>query len=228
VLSYISFKELVFSRLQMSFSIRIRVRQTGWHAGCISDAMPRVSVNVRARLIASNLLLGSAVMLLFQLRVIAGQPGPTGSPTGQSVTLGWDPNNDPDVAGYKIYYGTASQTYTNVVVVGNTNNGTITGLVAGTTYYFAATEYNLTGAESAFSDEVSYTLPEPAAQLSAAVCTGGQFSFTVLGTTGQMYVVQASTNLLDWVSVLSNTAPFVFVDSNTAGFNQRFFRALNY
>ena len=132
------------------------MRQTGWHAGCISDAMPRVSVNVRARQIVSNLLLGSAVMLLFQLRVIAGQPGPTGSPTGQSVTLGWDPNNDPDVAGYKIYYGTASQTYTNVVVVGNTNNGTITGLVAGTTYYFAATEYNLTGAESAFSDEVSY------------------------------------------------------------------------
>jgi hypothetical protein len=43
-----------------------------------------------------------------------------------------------------------------------------------------------------------------------------------------MYVVQASTNLLDWVSVLSNTAPFVFVDSNTAGFNQRFYRALNY
>ena len=26
-----------------------------------------------------------------------------------SVTLTWDPSSDPNVAGYKIYYGTASQ-----------------------------------------------------------------------------------------------------------------------
>lgn len=142
--------------------------------------------------------------------------------------LGWDTNNDPAVAGYKIYYGTASHTYTNVVVVGNTNNGTVTGLVAGKTYYFAAISYNGSGAESTYSDEVSYTVPEPAAQLSAVVSSGGQFSFTVSGTPGQMYVVQASTNLLDWVSVLTNTAPFVFVDSNAAGFNQRFYRAFNF
>ena len=133
------------------------------------------------------------------------------------------------VADYKIYYGAASHTYTNVVVlVGNTNNGTVTGLVAGTTYYFAATSYDGAGTESPFSDEVSYTVPQPAAQLRALVSSGGQFSFTVLGTTGQTYVVQASTNLLDWVSVLSNTAPFVFVDSNTAGFNQRFYRAFSF
>ena len=113
-------------------------------------------------------------------------------------------------------------------ILGNTNNGTVTGLVAGTTYYFAATEYEGTGTEGPFSDEVSYTVPEPAAQLSAAVSSGGQFSFTVSGIIGQTYVVQASTNLLDWVSVLSNTAPFVFVDSNTADFNQRFYRAFNF
>ena len=193
--------------------------------------MPCVSVSVRAKLIASNLLFGIAVMLFFQLRVYAGPPeppGPTNPPAGQSVTLGWDPNGDPVVVGYKIYYGTASHSYTNVVLVGNTNNGTITGLVAGTSYYFAATSYNGAGAESTFSDEVSYTVPAPPAQLSAAVSSGGQFSFTISGTTGQMYVVQASTNLLDWVSVMSNTAPFVFMDSNTASFNQRFYRAFNF
>ncbi len=73
--------------------------------------------------------------------------------------LGWDTNNDPDVAGYKIYYGSASHTYTNVVVAGNTNNGIITGLVVGTTYYFAATSFDGSGTESPFSDEVSYTVP---------------------------------------------------------------------
>jgi hypothetical protein len=193
--------------------------------------MSCVSVSVRARLIASNLLLGSAVLLLFQLRVNAGpagSPGPTNSPASQSVTLGWDPSGDSGVAGYKIYYGTASHIYTAAVVVGNTNNGTITGLVARITYYFAATSYNGAGAESPFSDEVSYTVPAPAAQLSGVVSSGGQFSFTVTGATGQTYVVQASTNLLDWVSVLSNNAPFVFVDSNAAGFNQRFYRAFNF
>lgn len=209
----------------------IRVLQTGWHDGCNSDAMPSVSVIVRARLIAANLFFGVAVMLFFQLRVNAelpGTPGSINSLAGQSVTLGWDPNGDADVAGYKIYYGMVSHSYTAVVVVGNTNNETITGLVAGTTYYFAATEYNMAGAESPFSDEVSYTVPAPPAQLSAVVSSGGQFTFTVSGTTGQTYVVQASTNLLNWVSVLSNTAPFVFVDSNAAGFNQRFYRVFNF
>jgi len=192
--------------------------------------MKCVSVSVRTRLIASNLLLGSAVML-FQLRVNAapsGSSAPASSPAGQSVTLGWDPNNGPDVAGYKIYYGTASQSYTAAVVVGNTNTGTVTGLVAGTTYYFAATSYNGAGAESPYSDEVSYTVPALPAQLNAVVSSGGQFSFMVSGATGQMYVVQSSSNLLDWVSVMSNTAPFVFVDSNAAGFNQRFYRAFKF
>ena len=190
--------------------------------------MACVSVKVRPSQIASNLLLGIAMLLLFQLRLSAGQPGPTNSPPTQSVTLGWDPSGDPNVAGYKIYSGTASQTYTNVVVVGNTNNGTVTGLVAGATYYFAATSYNGSGAESTFSAEVSYTVPAPAAQLSAVVSAGGQFSFTVTGVSGQQYVVQASTNLLNWVSVMSNTAPFVFVDSDTAGYKQRFYRAFSF
>jgi hypothetical protein len=121
--------------------------------------MSCISVSVRARLVASNLLLGVAGLLLFQLRVSAELPGPTNSLASQSVRLGWDTNNDPDVAGYKIYYGAASHTYTDVVVVGNTNNGTVTGLVVGTTYYFAATSYNGSGTESPFSKEVSYTVP---------------------------------------------------------------------
>lgn len=190
--------------------------------------MPCVSVSVRARLIASNLLPGIAALLLFQLHANAQSPGPANSTAGQSVTLAWDPNGGTNVAGYKIYYGTASHSYTAVVVLGSTNNGTVSGLIAGTTYYFAATSYNGAGAESPYSDEVSYTVPEPAAQLSAAVSSGGQFSFTVSGITGQMYVVQASSNLLDWVPVMSNTAPFVFVDSNTAGFKQRFYRTFNF
>jgi hypothetical protein len=64
-----------------------------------------------------------------------------------------------------------------------------------------------------------------AAVLTPAAGPGGQFRFTVSGDAGQNYVVQASTNMLDWMPVQTNAAPFVFTDANTAGFSQRFYRA---
>src|ERR1019366_5906922 len=69
----------------------------------------------------------------------------------QSATLNWDPSTDSNVAGYNIYYGTASHTYTNVIVLGNVTNTTVTGLIEGATYFFAATTYNASGVESGFS-----------------------------------------------------------------------------
>jgi hypothetical protein len=77
----------------------------------------------------------------------------------QSVSLAWDPSPDTNVVGYKVYYGVASRTYTNIVDVGDVTNTTISGLVEGTTYYFAVTAYNILGMESDFSAEVSYTVP---------------------------------------------------------------------
>ena len=76
-----------------------------------------------------------------------------------SVTLGWDPNEEPDVAGYKLYYGKASGTYESVVDVGNQTTYTISGFIEGEDYYFAVTAYNVYGLESGFSDEVSYPGP---------------------------------------------------------------------
>ena len=161
------------------------------------------------------MIFSSALVLFSQLPVHAVE----------SVTLTWNPSGATNVAGYKIYYGTASLDYANVVTVGNTTNATISGLVDGTTYYFAATTFDAAGQESSFSNEASYVAPTTAATLSAAVRSGGQFSFTVLGIAGREYVVQASTNLVDWISVQTNTAPFVFTDANAAGFSQRFYRA---
>jgi hypothetical protein len=77
------------------------------------------------------------------------------------VTLAWDPSTDPTVTGYNVYYGEASGTYTNPVNAGNATNVTISGLVQGTTYYFAATTYASSDMEmeSPFSSEVSYQVP---------------------------------------------------------------------
>jgi hypothetical protein len=79
----------------------------------------------------------------------------------QSVTLTWDSSDDPNVVGYKIYYGTASLDYTDSVMVGSVTNATITGLLDGTTYYFAATSLDSAGDESGFSNEAVFTTPTP-------------------------------------------------------------------
>lgn len=54
----------------------------------------------------------------------------------------------------------------------------------------------------------------------------GRFTLTVSGVPGYQYVIQASTNLVDWVSVKTNTAPFTFVDTNAGQFNRRFYRSV--
>ena len=85
----------------------------------------------------------------------------------QSVVLTWSPSSDPQVVGYKIYSGTVSHDYTNVVNVGSTTNTTIFGLSANTTYYFAATAYDSAGNESSYSSEAAFLSPGAAPIVSA-------------------------------------------------------------
>jgi len=72
------------------------------------------------------------------------------------VALAWDPNPEPDLAGYRIYYGTSTRNYSFFIDVGNTTSYTVQGLEEGRPYYFAATAYNMAGNESDFSNEVVY------------------------------------------------------------------------
>jgi Fibronectin type III domain len=72
-----------------------------------------------------------------------------------SATLAWQPSIDPLVVGYKIYYGTASHTYTNAIDVGNVTQATVSNLSEGVTYYFSVTAYTILDIESPFSNEVS-------------------------------------------------------------------------
>lgn len=79
----------------------------------------------------------------------------------ESVTLAWNASTDPSVVGYNVYYGGASGAYTNETNVPGISNAnvTITSLMPGVTYYFAATCYSVSGMESPFSSEVSYLVP---------------------------------------------------------------------
>ena len=76
-----------------------------------------------------------------------------------TATVSWDPNAEPDLAGYKAYYGTSSRNYSQSIDMGNVINYTVSGLAEGQTYYFTVTAYNSSGLESDYSNEVSKIVP---------------------------------------------------------------------
>ena len=97
--------------------------------------------------------------------VVSNPPPPiTNANCLATVTLAWDASPDSTVTGYKLYHGVSTRSYTNVYNVGNVLTGTLSNLVCGTTYYFAATAYNGLGTESVYSDELVYTIPSPTNQ----------------------------------------------------------------
>jgi hypothetical protein len=95
-----------------------------------------------------------------------------------SATVSWDANtSDSDLAGNKIYYGTSKRTCDNpglngsnmcgysssVDVPGKTATSyTINNLTDGVTYYFSVSAYDTSNNYSAFSSEVSKTIPTTA------------------------------------------------------------------
>ncbi|MHC4687385.1 MAG: CFI-box-CTERM domain-containing protein [Planctomycetota bacterium] len=75
--------------------------------------------------------------------------------SASSLTLAWDPNPEPDLAGYKVYYGTRSGDYDVAIDVGDAIQYTVWGLEPETRYYLALTAYDTSWNESDFSWEVS-------------------------------------------------------------------------
>jgi len=75
-----------------------------------------------------------------------------------SLTVSWQANTEPDLAGYRIYYGTASGQYGPPVrVSAATTTYQLTGLAPSTRYFVALTAFNTAGFESGFSAEASAT-----------------------------------------------------------------------
>jgi hypothetical protein len=83
------------------------------------------------------------------------------APASLNVTLAWNASTDSSVTGYRIYWGGASGTYTNMLDAGLVLTTTVSNLAYGPTYYFAGTAYDAAGLESSFSNEVSYMPPPP-------------------------------------------------------------------
>lgn len=67
-----------------------------------------------------------------------------------SLSLYWDRNSEPDIAGYRVHYGPIDAPYTQVSDV-HSNSTNITNLVSGKTYIFAVSAYNTAGVEGSYS-----------------------------------------------------------------------------
>ncbi|HYA79221.1 MAG TPA: hypothetical protein VED19_01775, partial [Candidatus Nitrosopolaris sp.] len=59
---------------------------------------------------------------------------------------------------------------------------------------------------------------------------GAQLQFTLAGATGQTYIVQASTNMINWVPIFTNIAPMggqlQFIDSQATNYPSRYYRTV--
>jgi hypothetical protein len=75
------------------------------------------------------------------------------------IRLVWNPVNEPEIAGYKLYYGQTSGNYEYSIDVGNQTTYIVTGQPA-RQYYFVVTAYDTDGKESLPSQELVYRLPE--------------------------------------------------------------------
>ena len=166
---------------------------------------------IQSRIISKQrgLFLRFPLIILFVLVLVASTLCYHKEAYCAQATVAWDPESISGLAGYKVYYGTASRSYSSVINAGNQTTATITGLAAGTTYYFAATAYNTSGTESSYSNEVAYTVP--ASSCSYAISPASA-SYTGAATAGSVTVTTSSgctwttANTTNWITVSSGAS----------------------
>ena len=125
------------------------------------------------------------------------------------LTLAWDPNAEPALAGYKVYWGTSSANYSWSADAGNQTTYAVPDLNEGATYYFAATAYDSSRVESNFSNETTHTVP---ATCTYTVSPTSQV-FGAGGGTGSINVTGGST--CNWTT--SNTSSWISITSGASG-----------
>ncbi len=106
--------------------------------------------NRRAARVCSSICVAMLLLLLW-----------TGAAAAGSLIATWDANQEEDLAGYIVCYGTTSGEYTTQTDVGNTTAFVAEGLNDGQEYYFVVKAYDFSGNVSAPSVEVSARVGDP-------------------------------------------------------------------
>jgi hypothetical protein len=142
---------------------------------------------------------------------------PAGGTFGSSVSV----TLTPPAGGAQLYY---------------TTNGTLpttsSFLYGGPVLLTNSTTFLASAYESNYSHSIAaaavFTL-QPLYFTSAGCLPGGQFQLGVMGVAGNTYVLQATTNFIDWTPLNTNTATtntFNLLDPGAASYPFRFYRTL--
>jgi endoglucanase len=150
----------------------------------------------------------------------------------KAITLVWNANTDPDLAGYTVYSGTNSHVYNKANYVGNVTSNTPAGLIPGMTYYFAITAKNTSGLESDFSNEIAVDVQPNLGQPVAATTqlVSGKMKLSWPSTLSSTYRVYYKTKLTDatWTQLTSDLlaagTTTSWTDPTLANAQSRFYR----
>jgi hypothetical protein len=151
------------------------------------------------------------------------------SVAGANVTLAWDGNSEPNISGYKVYYGRVSQTYPFVIDAGSNTTQVISNLEDGITYYFAVTAYDAFGQESDFSGEIPYTIPLQ----SIRTLADGSLRIRFQGVPARTYRVEYTESLTEpnWktlgIRAAGSNGSLEIIDQPTAASPARFYRSVH-
>jgi hypothetical protein len=163
--------------------------------------------------------------------------GPTNGVVQYQVGLG----TFSDIA--SLFYSSSSSSGASLSPIDLSEITALQNVPAGTTVTFRIVNYNGTSSAGTWyifdvdnspamdfevQGVVAPVLSAPAGipSFSPLSFANNQVQFTINGTSGSNYVVQASTNLVApvWIPIATNTAPFIFTETNPC--LQRFYRAM--
>ena len=167
-------------------------------------AVPAGSYSLKARVIyGAGLTLDSSVVS------ISVTNAPTSSDNSGTVTLGWNANPESNIAGYRVYQGTASRSYSRSVDAGLNLSQKLDSLAVGVPLYLTVTAYNTSGRESDYSTEIVYTpttstTPSTPPTVALTSPVTGQ-SYTAPATLALAAAVTANGNIINRVQFLSGT-----------------------
>lgn len=171
----------------------------------------------------------ASTRLVFVVLPLLGKFNCTAAPVGMPVaSLSWNASQDPSVAGYAIYYGTNSGSYSMRIDAGTNTTDSITNLTPGTEYYFSVTSYNAAGIESTPSNQIAVTAPTLLQLEMSNPTAGATLGFIALA--GHWYQLQVTSDLKNWSNLWQSAVASQMIwttyqdnfPGNIAG--QRFYR----
>ncbi|MBC8526841.1 MAG: hypothetical protein H8D22_08295, partial [Candidatus Cloacimonetes bacterium] len=162
-------------------------------------------------------------------------------PEHKSLHIIWEQVNNPDIAGYKIWFDTdstgvpynGSANYPGVpspVILGNCDEYYIEGLVNDTTYYVAITAFDISGSSSTYSNELT-GIPslQPISEISIEIIDEGvKINWQSVHNANSYKVYRGIEPDMDIINMdlVNQTTSTSWIDTSALGVDKYFYRVV--